>query len=132
MRTFSKLVVNDFENLFWILKQDTRETLEKRGSTLFFLLCLDWFICSFLVGPADVLFWRGIWESNREILDNVVFQHNLIESNLVSATLGFIATLLIDVFHHSLAGIHWTKGSSTYFIVCRVFSLFWGFVDITY
>ena len=29
-------------------------------------------------GPAEILFWRAIWESNREIFDNDIFQRNLI------------------------------------------------------
>ena len=125
MRNFSKLVIDEFECLFWNLDQDTKVILEKRGRIIGLLLCLDWIICSFLIGttfqvqlfilytlslgPAEVLFWRGIWESNREILDNYWFQHKLIErfiqsvfqEILISHTFHMLKSMNIPVFKNS-------------------------------
>ena len=95
MKKLCKLIINDFQSMFWTLEKETKTSLKQQGTLLWFLLCLDWLICSVIIGeknntwpwplqihcsgPADILFWRAVWETNREILDINLFDHDLLK-----------------------------------------------------
>ena len=85
-----------------------------------------------LPGPLVVAFWRGTWGFYDHILDHVLFEENTTYSNSFAFIIGFIATLIVDLFHHNMSSFARSPGTLRHNILRHLFSIIWGILDILY
>ena len=79
-----------------------------------------------------VLFWRGTWDYSNVWLDEYLCEGDLILSNTLAISVGFVATLVIDFWSHEWRRLSSKSGKSSDIILRYVFSIVWGLTDIMY
>ncbi|XP_023335090.1 uncharacterized protein LOC111706445 [Eurytemora carolleeae] len=121
-------LINDYEVQYGQLNLTHKLRVVRRVNKFITLLILDVFFCFFIIGPAVIAFWRGTWDFTVYLLDEAEVDRYL--SNFISLTVGFTATLLIDLFHSNLGDILGNPGDLKHTLATRIYSVLWGITDI--
>ena len=57
------LVFDNFNDSFNIkLSESCKDTIKSNSCAFFARYVLDFFVCNFVIAPAVISFWRGVWD----------------------------------------------------------------------
>jgi len=104
--------------------------LRERWRCFAALYFLDVVFSISIIGPAVVFIWRGVWDGGVLVAGEYGVSQTV--SNTSAFLIGFIVTLLIDLFHSEIRSIGGKPGSIRHHIAHRMYSLCWGVFDICF
>ena len=142
MEQLLDLLLDNFQLNFGQLSDAAKQRLKTNASQLWFRYICDFFISSFIIAPCVISFWRGVWDYSAIYLQERYFNGDCYKTNLTCLVIGCIGVFLIQYNHETirthLANFKATSCPSSvrrtgrFVVISRLFSVFWGFVDIYY